>query len=109
VNTQALLSTINLTTRTDANQNINMHSAVAKQSGLPKRFVTQPWPVAFKTKGDDGYVVSTASNVVVKVKIDPTTGAATVQNNPTDATRVLQISTGKQPRGIVVNATDTTA
>lgn len=109
VNTQALLSTINLTTRTDANRTINMHSAVAKQTGLPKRFVTQPWAMAFKTKADEGYVVSTASNVVIKVKIDPATGAPTVQNIPTDATRVLQIATGKQPRGIVVNSTDTAA
>jgi len=109
VNTQALLSAINLTTRTDANRTINMHSAVAKQTGLPKRFVTQPWAIAFKTLADDGYVVSTASNVVIKVKVDPATGAATVQNIPTDATRVLQIPTGKQPRGIVVNATDTAA
>jgi len=109
VNTQALLSVINLTGRTDANRTINMHSAVAAQTGLPRRFVTQPWAMAFKTKADEGYVVSTASNVVVKVKIDPNTGAPAVQNNPTDATRVLQIPTGKQPRGIVVNAADTTA
>ena len=109
VNTQALLSVINLTTRADANRTINMHSAVAAQTGLPKRFVTQPWAMAFKNKTDEGYVISTASNVAVKVKIDPATGAPTVQNIPTDATRVLQIPTGKQPRGIVVNAADTAA
>ena len=106
VNTQALLSVINLTSRTDANRTINMHSAVARQTGLPKRFVTQPWAMAFKTLADEGYVVSTASNVVVKVKIDPATGAATVQNIPTDPTRVLQLPTGRQPRGIVVSSTD---
>jgi uncharacterized protein (TIGR03437 family) len=109
VNTQSLLSSINLTARTDANQTINMHSAVAKQTGLPKRFVTQPWAVAFKTLADEGYVISTGSNVAVKVKIDPATGAATVQTVPGDPTRVLQIPTGKQPRGMVVNSTDTTA
>ncbi|MFN0101762.1 MAG: hypothetical protein ACKV2U_06680 [Bryobacteraceae bacterium] len=109
VNTQSLLSAINLTSRTDANRTINMHSAVAKQTGTPKRFLTQPWAVAFKTLADEGYVISTASNVAVKVKIDPATGGATVQNDPADATRVLQIPTGKQPRGIVVNSTDTMA
>ena len=109
VNTQALLNVINLGTRTDANRTINMHSAVHNQTGLPRRFVTQPWAMAFKTTADEGYVVSTASNVVIKVKVDPATGASTVQNIPTDATRVLQIATGKQPRGIVVNAADTTA
>lgn len=109
VNTQSLLSSIDLTSRKDANKTINMHKAVALQTGTPKRFLTQPWAVAFKTKADEGYVVSTASNVVVKVKIDPATGAPTVQSIPTDATRVLQIPTGKAPRGIVVNATDTAA
>jgi uncharacterized protein (TIGR03437 family) len=109
VNTQALLSVINLSARADANRTINLHSAVIKQTGLPRRFVTQPWAMAFKTKSDEGYVISTASNVAVKVKIDPATGAPTVQNIPTDATRVLQIPTGKQPRGIVVNAADTAA
>ncbi len=109
VNTQALLSVINLSARADANRTINLHSAVIKQTGLPRRFVTQPWAMAFKTKSDEGYVISTASNVAVKVKIDPATGAPTVQNIPTDSTRVLQIPTGKQPRGIVVNAADTAA
>ena len=109
VNTQSLLSAINLGTRTDANRTINMHSALARQTATPKRFLTQPWAIAFKTLVDEGYVISTASNVVVKVKIDPATGAPTVQNDPTDSTRVLQIPTGRQPRGIVVNSTDKAA
>ena len=86
-----------------------MHSVVARQTATPKRFVTQPSAIAFKTLVDEGYVISTGSNVAVKVKIDPATGAATVQNDPTDATRVLQIPTGRQPRGIVVNSTDKAA
>jgi uncharacterized protein (TIGR03437 family) len=109
VNTQSLLSAINLNTRTDANRTINMHSAVHRQTNTSKRFPTQPWSVGFKTLADEGYVVSLASNVVVKVKVDPATGAATVQNDPNDATRVLQIPTGKQPRGIVVGWGDKTA
>src|SRR5262249_23769908 len=59
-----------------------------------------------KHQADEAYVVSAASNIVVKLKIDPNTGAATVQNDPTDLTRVLQIPTGKNPRGIVVSASD---
>ena len=109
VNTQSLLSVIDTTTRKDAGKTINMHSAVDAQTGTPKRFITQPWAIATKHKADEAYVVSAASNIVVKVKIDPSTGAATVQSDPSDATRVLEIPTGKNPRGIVVNSSDQTA
>jgi uncharacterized protein (TIGR03437 family) len=109
VNTQSLLSVIDINARRDAGRTINMHSAVGAQTGTPRRFITVPWAIALKNRADEGYVVSAASNIVVKVRIDPATGAATVQNVPTDATRVLQIPTGKNPRGIVINSTDQTA
>ncbi|MFN0165083.1 MAG: beta-propeller fold lactonase family protein [Bryobacteraceae bacterium] len=109
VNTQSLLSVFDTGTRTDTGRTINMHSAVARQTNTNKTFITQPWAITFKRQADEGYVVSAASNLVVKVKIDPATGAPTVQNDPADATRVLQIPTGKNPRGIVVNSTDRTA
>jgi uncharacterized protein (TIGR03437 family) len=106
VNTQSLLSVIDTTTRRDAGKTINMHSAVDAQTGTPKRFITQPWAIAFKHQADEAFVVSAASNIVVKLKIDPNTGAATVQTDPTDLTRVLEIPTGKNPRGIVINSSD---
>ena len=109
VNTQSLLSVIDTTTRKDAGRTTNMHSAVNAQTGTPKRFITQPWAIALKNNTDEGYVISAASNIVVKLKIDPNTGAATVQNDPTDASRVLEIPTGKNPRGILLNSTDQTA
>ncbi len=109
VNTQSLLSVIDTTTRRDAGRTINMHSAVDAQTATPKRFITQPWAIALKHKTDEAYVVSAASNIAVKLKFDPATGAATVQTDPADATRVLEIPTGKNPRGIVVNSADTAA
>jgi YVTN family beta-propeller protein len=109
VNTHSLLSVLNRSTQTDANQTINMHLAVAQQTGLPKLFITQPWAIAFKNAADEGYVVSAASNIVVKVAVDPADGSAEVQSNPLDPTRVLQVKVGKNPRGIVVNDTDTRA
>ena len=109
VNTQSLLSVIDRTRRLDAGQTINMHLAVEEQTATPKLFVTQPWAMAFKTRSDDAYVVSAASNHLVKLKVNPATGAAVVQKEPGDATRVLQIAVGKNPRGIVVNSTDTRA
>ena len=108
VNTESLLSVIDRTTNLDANHTINMHSAVAAQPP-PRRFITQPWAMAFKHLADEGFVVSAASNIAVKVSVNPSTGAPTVLNDALNPTRVLEIPTGKNPRGIVVNSTDTRA
>src|SRR2546426_4510943 len=110
VNTQSLLHVINRAAAADALQPINMHRAVADQPAtVPKRFITQPWAMAFKHDSDEGYVVSAASNIVVKVGVNPSTGAPVVLKDPLDATRVLQIPTGSNPRGIVINEDDTRA
>jgi YVTN family beta-propeller protein len=109
VNTQSLLSVIDTASKADAGKTINMHQAVTNQTNATRRFITQPWSMAFKHQADEGYVISAASNIVVKLKIDPLTGAATVQSDPSDTTRVLQIPTGKNPRGIVVSTSDRAA
>jgi YVTN family beta-propeller protein len=108
VNTQSLLAALNRTTNTDAGVTINMHAAVDLQPA-PKLFITQPWAMAFKQAANEGYVVSAASNIVVKVEVDSATGEPVVSNDPFDPTRVLQVPVGRNPRGIVVNATDTRA
>jgi YVTN family beta-propeller protein len=109
VNTHSLLSVINRATGQDAGQTVNMHLAVKNQTVTPKLFNTLPWAIAFKHGANEGYVVIAASNVIIKVAIDPATGAATVQNDPADPARVLQVKVGKNPRGILVNSTDTRA
>ena len=109
VNTQSLLSVIDGTLALDADKTINMHLAVKNQSNTQKLFITQPWAIAFKHQADEGYVVSAASNILVKVAVDASNGTPTVRSDPLDATRVLQIKVGKNPRGIVVNAADTRA
>ena len=109
VNMQSLVNVIDLTTNKDAGQTINMQSAVGAQTNPSKLFVTQPWAIAFKNNSDQGYVAGAASNVVVKLAVDPTLGKPTVQNDPSDATRVLEIPVGKNPRGIVINGSDTRA
>src|SRR5262245_3150452 len=108
VNTHSLLSVINQTTQSDAGT-INMHLAVKQQTNPNKLFNTLPWAMAFKHQSDEGYVVIAASNVIVKVVVDPITGAPVVQNDPGDPTRVLQLPAGKNPRGIVINPADTRA
>jgi len=109
VNTQSLLAVVNQTTALDAGQTINMHRAVALQTAPEKLFITQPWAIAFKHGADEGYVISAASNIVVKVTVDGTSGAPTVALDPLDPTRVLEVPVGKNPRGIVVNRGDTRA
>lgn len=109
VNTHSLLSVIDRATAQDAGQTINMHLAVKNQTNPSKLFVTQPWAMAFKNQRDEAFVVSAASNHLVKLNVNLTTGAATVQNDPSDPTRVLQISVGKNPRGIVINPADSRA
>jgi len=109
VNTQSLLSVINRATGQDAGRTINMHVAVAEQTNPTRLFITQPWAIAFERQANEGYVVSAASDIVVKLAVNATTGAATVQSDPSDPTRVLQIKVGKNPRGIVVNSADTRA
>jgi len=109
VNTQSLLSALNRTTNLDSGQTINMHKAVSDQTNPAKTFITQLWAMDFENGSNEGYVVSAASNIVVKVIVDPATGLPAVQNDPIDPTRVLQIPTGKNPRGIAINSTDTRA
>ncbi len=110
VNTQSLLHAIDLTKNADAQVTINMHKAVADQAATPKLFVTVPWAIAAKSRDDQAYVVSAASDVVIKVNLDRGTGRPTVVNAPgVTPSRVLQIPTGKNPRGIVINSADTRA
>jgi hypothetical protein len=109
VNTQALVHVIDTTRNQDANLTFNLHRAVADQAeGTLKRFLAVPWAIAFKTNENVGYVVSAASNVVVKITVDPTTGAISVPLNPQTNT-VMQTNVGRNPRGIVINNTDTRA
>lgn len=106
VNTQALVHVLNTSTNQDTGLTINLHKAVASQpEGTIKRFLANPWAIAFKNNENTGYVVSAASNVVVRIEVDPSTGAIGVSSNPLDST-VLQIPVGRNPLGIVINNVD---
>jgi len=109
VNTHSLLSVIDRASRLDTGRTINLHRAVADQPNPDRLFPTQPWAIAFKHHASQGFVISAASNHVVKVEVDAATGAATVQRNPADTSRVLQIPVGQNPRGIVINSIDSRA
>ncbi len=109
VNTQALVNVIDLNRDADTGRTINIHRAVADQTVTPRLFFTQPWAIAAKHRADQALVVSQASNVVMKLNIDPTTGAPTVVRDPSNTGRTLQVAVGKAPRGIAINAGDTRA
>lgn len=106
VNTQALVHILDTRTNQDTGQTINLHVAVRSQPEGPRKlFLAVPWAIAFKTNENVGYVVSAASNVLVRIEVDPTTGAAVVSNNPLDSS-VLEIPVGRNPLGVVINNTD---
>lgn len=109
VNTQSLLHVIDRSVPGDAGRTVNLQSAVAQQSNPSRRFVSVPWAMAFEHGASRGFLVGAASDVVVKIAVNPGSGAPRVLADPADPTRVLEIPTGKNPRGIVVNAADTRA
>lgn len=105
-NLQSLVSVLEASTGVDLGHTVNLNLAVRNQANPAKRFPTVPWSMAFEHASDDGWVVSAASNLVVKIAVDPATGAPTVATDPKDPTRVLTLPTGKNPRGIVVRPGD---
>jgi YVTN family beta-propeller protein len=111
VDTQAFLSVFDVASKSElAGGTINLHAAVKAQTFTPKIFLANPWAIAFKHASDEGYVVSAASDVLVKITLDAN-GVPTVVTNPAegDTTQVALIDVGKNPRGIVINNADTRA
>jgi YVTN family beta-propeller protein len=108
VNTQSLLTPIDLTRQSDIEATINMHVAVREQQATPKRFLTQPTVAAAKHREDELWVLASASDFAVKVRVDRSTGKPTVVSSGSPS-RVVGVATGKNPRGIVINAADTRA
>ncbi|MBI3152393.1 MAG: beta-propeller fold lactonase family protein [Chloroflexi bacterium] len=111
VDTQAFLSVFDVAAKSElSGGTINLHAAVKTQTFTPKLFVANPWAVAFKHASNDGYVVSAASDVLVKITLDDN-GVPSVVSVPAegDTTRVSLVEVGKNPRGIVINNADTRA
>lgn len=108
VNTQSLLTPIDLTRQVDIGETINMHVAVKDQQATPKRFLTQPTVAAAKHREDELWVLATSSDFAVKVRVDRGNGKATVVSSGSPS-RVGGVATGKNPRGIVINSTDSRA
>jgi YVTN family beta-propeller protein len=111
VDTQAFLSVFDVAAKSElAGGTINLHAAVKTQTFKPKLFLANPWAIDFEHASNDGYVVSAASDVLVKITLDDN-GIPTVATEAAegDTTKVLAIEVGLNPRGVVVNNADTRA
>jgi YVTN family beta-propeller protein len=111
VNVQPLLSVIDLNTNKEGvvngnSQTINMNRGINFEPA-GRVFLAVPWAIAFKHNANEGYLVSSSSNIVVKVVLDangtPTINAPANANDPGS---IVRIPVGQNPRGIVINARD---
>ena len=115
VNVQSLVSVVDTTQDRDTGQTVNLNRGIQfepdfddAQARPLKRFVTNPYFVAFRHNSNSGYVISAASDMAVKLDLDqagkPTINAPTAANQPDNVVRILA---GKNPRAMVINSSDT--
>jgi YVTN family beta-propeller protein len=110
VNVQSFLSVIDLATDTEG-ATINMNKGINLEAASPTRvFLAVPWAAAFAHGSNTGYVVASASNLIVKVDLDAN-GAPTIHAPATagDPGAVVRVFVGQNPTGIVINSKDTRA
>ena len=110
VNVQSFLSVIDLATDTEG-ATINMNKGINLEAASPTRvFLAVPWAAAFAHHANTGYVVASASNLIVKVDLDAN-GAPTIHAPAAagDPGAVVRVFVGQNPTGIVINSKDTRA
>jgi hypothetical protein len=80
------------------------------ESAATRLFITNPIALAFKHSASEGFVVSAATNRLVRVVLD-SNGAPTINAplNAADPGNIIRVEVGKNPQGIVINSTDTRA
>ena len=103
VNTHSLLSVLDRTTNVDAGKTINMHTAVRDQTNSAK--LSSPCRGRSRSRMPPTTATWSAPRATLWSSLQiAADGSAAVQSDVSDPTRVLEIPTGKNPRGIVVNA-----
>lgn len=113
VNVQALVSVIDVEKDEEAKIDgqpltLNMNRGIQFEAAGPNKiFPSSPLAVAFKRSQREGYVVSAASNILIKLTLDeqgrPTVNAPTAANDPGG---VVRIPVGQHPRGLAINSRD---
>jgi hypothetical protein len=114
VNVQGFLSVFDITTDTDSGQTINMNNGVQNEDPKVRLFITNPIAIAFERSGTEGWVVSAATDRIIRVTLDAN-GTPTI-NPPPPTTppifppdTIVRVLVGSNPQGIVLNSTDTLA
>ncbi len=126
VNVQSCLSTIDTGDHDEAFPTLNMNFGVQNEAVGIKLFNTNPFAVAFKQSADEGFVALAATNRLLRVTLNDD-GSATINfpAAPGDPSGIVRIELkdpaeillsdpddvigGKNPRGLVLNSTDTRA
>ncbi len=118
VNAHGFLSVFNiLSLQHEAQNTINLNRGIQFEPSSPNKiFMSSPWALAFKHQPRkdgivEGWGVMAASDIAVKVEVNPATGRPTI-NAPTmpgDPGNVKRLDVGSAPRGIVINSSDTRA
>ncbi len=126
VNVQSCLSTIDIRTRKEAFPTLNMNVGVNFEPVGVRLFNTNPFAIAFKRSKAEGFVALAATNRLLRVTLDadgqPTINPPLMAGDPGNIVRIelkdpLEIGQddpddmigGKNPRGLVLNSTDTRA
>ncbi|HEY6195084.1 MAG TPA: beta-propeller fold lactonase family protein [Candidatus Eisenbacteria bacterium] len=113
VNVQALLSVVDLASRAEGtaggvSQTINMNRGINfEPPGATRLFVGVPWAIAFEHGSDVGWAVASASNFIVKVDLDEA-GTPTIHApaGAGQASGIVRILVGQNPRGIAIDSHD---
>lgn len=110
VNVQGLISVIDTTSDAELGQALNMNRGIPNEPVGQKLFNTNPIAIAFKNNANEGYAALGATDRLIRVVLDangnPSVNAPTA---PVASTPVVRVPVGKNPRGIVINSTDTRA
>jgi YVTN family beta-propeller protein len=126
VNVQSCLSAIDTEQHSEAFKTLNMNVGVNFEPVGKKLFNTNPFAVAFKRSADEGFIALGATNRLLRVTLNDD-GSPTINPplNATDPGNIIRIELkdpaeinqvdpddtvgGKNPRGVVLNSTDTRA
>jgi YVTN family beta-propeller protein len=119
VNVQSCLSTIDINALAELGPTLNMNVGVGAEPVGKRLFNTNPLAIAFKHGTKEGFVALAATNRLLRVELD-TNGVPTANapnflrielKDPTEITQTDPNDTigSKNPRGLVINSTDTRA
>jgi YVTN family beta-propeller protein len=110
VNVQGLISVIDTTNDSEFGQSLNMNRGIPFEPTGQRLFNTNPIAIAFKNNSNEGYAALGATDRLIRVVLDANgTPSVNAPTAPVTNTPVVRISVGKNPRGIVINSTDSRA